>query len=143
VTNVLIHDNTMNGDTILGCAPPDVVCINNTQTVDTTAPTIANKVPNAGATGVAVGANVEVTFSEPMDPTTITNSTFRLVKADNKASVTATVSYDAATNKATLDPNAELKPNTTYEATVITGVKDIAGNALAGAESWQFTTGAS
>jgi hypothetical protein len=82
-------------------------------------------------------------YSEPIDPTTITNSTFRLVKADNKASVAATVSYDAVTGKATLDSNAELLANTTYEVTVNTGVKDLAGNAMAKLQTWQFTTGVS
>src|SRR2546428_1674423 len=39
-------------------------------------------------------------------------------------------------------PSMTLLPNTVYNATVTTGVKDLAGNALAGNYVWSFTTGA-
>src|SRR2546428_9404966 len=39
-------------------------------------------------------------------------------------------------------PSLTLLPNITYTATVTTGVKDLAGNALAGNYVWSFTTGA-
>ena len=42
----------------------------------------------------------------------------------------ATVTYDPATNKALLDPSANLKRGATYKAVVSTGVQDLAGNHL-------------
>jgi CSLREA domain-containing protein len=121
---------------------PAAVSAFRPEAVDTTAPTILSKTPTANSTGVALSTNVDVTFSEPMDPTTISNSTFRLVISGTTTPIAAAVSYDEATRKATLDPNAELLPNTTYKVTVNTGVKDVAGNAMAKLQTWQFTTGA-
>jgi hypothetical protein len=55
----------------------------------------------------------------------------------------AAVSYDPTTNKATLNPNAELQAGKTYSAKVkggSTGVKDSAGTPLAAEKVWSFTT---
>src|SRR5207249_3530266 len=50
------------------------------------------------------------------------------------------VSYAGVT--ATFTPASTLAPLTTFTATVTTGAKDLAGNALATGFSWSFTTGA-
>ncbi len=106
---------------------------------DTTPPTISQRTPAPGATGVGAGANVEVGFSEPMDPATIDGSSFRLRAEGASSDVPATVSY--AANTATLDPDADLDPATTYEVTVAGSVEDAAGNALGDDDTWSFTTG--
>ena len=49
-----------------------------------------------------------------------------------------TLSADKKT--VTLDPTNNLANSTEYTATVTTGVKDLAGNALASNQSWTFTT---
>jgi hypothetical protein len=51
------------------------------------------------------------------------------------------VSYTGTT--ATLDPTANLAPNTAYTATISTAAMDLAGNALAVDYVWSFTTGTS
>src|SRR2546426_1281513 len=53
--------------------------------------------------------------------------------------VTGTVSYNGVT--ATFTPTVNLAPLTTYTATISTGAKDLAGNALAADLVWSFTTG--
>src|SRR2546425_811824 len=53
--------------------------------------------------------------------------------------VAGTVSYAGVT--ATFNPLSTLAPNPTYTATMTTGAKDLAGNALATNFSWSFTTG--
>lgn len=98
--------------------------------VDTTGPSVGATSPASGATGVAVGANVTATFSEAMEKSTVTASTVKLVKAGTTTAVPATVGYDRATKKATLNPSAKLAKGTRYKATVSTGAKDLAGNAL-------------
>jgi hypothetical protein len=120
--------------------------------VDTTAPRVMSISPANNATGVAPGADVTATFSEAMDPNSISGTTFKLVRlnADGTTTkVTATVTYDAATKKATLDPTNDLSSGATYKATVTTDAKDSAGNTLdqnsttAGnqVKSWKFTVG--
>src|SRR5829696_904869 len=112
---------------------------------DTVPPTVNGVTPADGTPDVAVTANVEATFSEAMDPITISGSTFTLVKQGSSQSVTATVSYDAATKKATLDPSTELDPGATYTPTVkggTVGAKDLAGNPLGVDKVWSFSTAA-
>jgi Bacterial Ig-like domain len=117
-------------------------------TVDATAPAVTAVGPQDGAPDVAIATNVEATFSEAMDPNTISTNTFTLTKQGASQPVAADVSYDLATMKATLDPGGEildLDPSATYIATIkggASGAKDLAGNPLTEDESWSFTTAA-
>ncbi|WP_310163321.1 Ig-like domain-containing protein [Arthrobacter sp. BE255] len=109
---------------------------------DTTAPTVTDTSPAAGATGVAVTANVTGTFSEAMNASTVTSTTFTLT-GPGTTPVSAAVTYNSTGNVATLNPNADLAANTTYTATIkggSGGVKDVAGNPLALDKVWTFTT---
>jgi hypothetical protein len=113
---------------------------NSTFTVDTSAPTVLSTTPVAGATGVSIGTTVTVTFSEAMDSTTINTTNLKLVVTAGSVAVVGTVSYNAGTHVATFTPSAPLLPSTNYTATVTTGVKDSAGNALASNFGFSFTT---
>lgn len=107
---------------------------------DTTPPTITAMTPANGATGVALNVAPTVTFSEPMDPATITTTTVQL---NGPGGVSATVAYDAATRRVTLTPASPLADSTTYTVVVKgrnKGVADTAGNTLAANASWSFTT---
>ncbi|MDQ0678709.1 hypothetical protein QFZ30_002091 [Arthrobacter pascens] len=124
-------------------APKLVLTVSGGGGGDTTAPTVTGTSPAAGATGVAVTANVTGTFSEAMNTSTVTPSTFTL-KA-GATTVPAAVSYNTTTRVATLNPDANLAAGTTYTATIrggSGGVKDVAGNALAADKTWTFTTAA-
>ncbi|MHA7263040.1 phytase [Arthrobacter sp. TMN-37] len=110
---------------------------------DTTPPTVTAVLPGPNATGVAVGTNVTGTFSEAMDASTITPSTFTLTTGTT--TVPAAVTYNSTDRVATLNPGADLAAGTTYTATIkggTSGVKDAAGNALASDRTWTFTTAA-
>jgi CSLREA domain-containing protein len=114
---------------------------------DGKAPTVVSVSPAQNATGVSPSANVSAVFSEAMTPSTINASTVTLKRAGATTKVGATVTYSTAGKKATLNPNANLKRGATYVATVTSGAKDVAGNALdqspglAGNQpkSWKFT----
>jgi len=107
-------------------------------TADTTAPIASLKVPGNAATGVLTNSKITVTFSEAMDPSTISTTTFTLT--DGVAPVLGTVTYAGVT--AVFTPATDLKASTTYTATITTGAEDLAFNALAGNYVWSFTTGA-
>jgi hypothetical protein len=108
---------------------------------DTTAPTITARNPSPNATNVATNTTVTVTFSESMDASTINGTNIKLAPTSSLGTpVAATVSYNAATNTATLTPTAPLGSNVNYTVTVTTGVEDVAGNALAAQSTWTFTT---
>ena len=110
---------------------------------DTTPPTVTARTPAPGASGVAAGVSPTATFSEPMNTSTLTASTFVLVKQGTATPLAATVSY--ASQVATLDPSASLEPGTTYVVTVkggASGAKDLAGIPLSADSVWTFTTAA-
>ncbi len=121
------------------------VVFTTTAPVDTTPPLVSSTTPSAGATGVGLSATVGATFNEPLDPASVTASTFELRSAGN-ALLSSTVAYNATTRTATLTPSSALLPSSTYTATVRGGgtdprIKDAAGNSLAANLSWSFTTG--
>jgi hypothetical protein len=75
---------------------------------------------------------------------TINGTTFMLVRVTSGAAVNATVTYNATTRTAVLQPTTALGAITTYRARVkggTAGVKDAAGNSLLSDVTWTFTTG--
>jgi len=101
--------------------------------IDTTSPIVTATSPTVGATSVALNTAPSVTFSEPVDPTTIT---FTLTGGG--VTVPCTMSYSGVT--AIFKPSSSLKKNTLYTARVSAGVRDLAGNAMLNDYFWSFTT---
>lgn len=102
-------------------------------------PSIVNKVPAAGATGVGRQAVVRVTFNESVlnaGPTTI------VLSSPAGALIPATVTRNGATNTWILDPTAALAARTTYTVSVaggLLGIRDAQYN-LMPSQLWTFTT---
>jgi uncharacterized protein YdeI (BOF family) len=105
---------------------------------DNTPPLVTGTVPISDAAGVDLYRSISATFNEALNASTVNSSTFTL----NTGSVAGTVSYNDATHTATFTPDNSLAPFTLYTATLTTGIQDVAGNALASAYTWSFTTGA-
>jgi hypothetical protein len=99
---------------------------------------VSSTIPFDAATNVAVSTTVTATFNEPMDASTIDGTTFTLKTTSGGIAVAGTVAYGA--NSATFTPTSPLANNTNYTATITTGAKDAAGNALASNKVWAFTT---
>ena len=127
--------------------------VESTTIEDTTKPTVSAATPTG--TGIGRGTNVVATFSEKMDPASITKSTFQLFRVTSTGTtqvtnVTVTPSSDGL--KATLNPfgtsTSLLAANTKYRAIVSTRVEDLAGNRLDQdptttgnqRKNWTFTT---
>jgi hypothetical protein len=107
--------------------------------VDQTFPVVVSANPIDGSTGIALNKVLSVTFNEPMSAATITTSSFRL--SQGVTPIAGAVAYSGST--ATFTPSAPLAAGTTYKGEITTGVKDMAGNALAADAVWTFTTTAS
>jgi hypothetical protein len=103
---------------------------------DPLAPVVVGTSPMGGAFNVAVSSLITATFSEPLDPSTVTIATFTLDLG--AVPVSGTVSFAGVT--ATFDPAVDLAPGSVYTATVTTDVTDLAGNHLAENFVWTFTT---
>jgi len=109
----------------------------NTGGLDTTAPTVTSTSPADAARNVPVKTRVTATFSEAMAPRAITTAQFTLRQGPTR--VLGNVTYAGLT--ATFAPLRRLAPCTTYTATITGGAKDMAGNQMASAFVWRFTTG--
>lgn len=103
---------------------------------DTTRPKVTTINPANTATGVALNKALSAGFSKTMNSATITSSTFLLKLGTT--SVPGTVSYSLTT--ATFTPLDNLLSGSTYTATITTGAKDLAGNAIATDYVWTFST---
>jgi len=109
-------------------------------TTDSTVPTVVSTNPDDSDTDVDIDANIIVTFDEDMNPATLNTGTF-LLSTEAGAYITGVVTCSGSS--ATFNPTSNLAYNTTYEARITTGAKDVAGNALAVDKTWSFTTRAS
>ena len=113
---------------------------------DTTPPTASSFSPADNTTGVAVGANLVVNFSEAIQKGTTGNLVIKKL-SDN--SVVETIAITAANitvsgSQMTINPTADLAQGTDYYVEIANGaIKDIAGNNYAGItgnSTWNFTT---
>jgi len=103
---------------------------------DDNAPT-ATFTPANTATDVETSTNVNATFSKDMIASSIDATSFTL--SDSNGAIAATVSFDANTNIATLNPSTALGLQKTYTSQLNEEISDLSGNALANT-STQFTT---
>jgi hypothetical protein len=109
---------------------------------DITPPTVSSVSPSPGARWVHVNTRPTVVFSEAMVASSINGSTIDLRDASN-AVVSATISYNAITETATITPATLLKAGMTYTVTVsghTGGVTDLARNQMANDYTWTFST---
>ncbi len=125
---------------------------------DTTPPTVSSVAPTDGAAAVATNTTITVTFSEAMDPSTVTANTTDSNCTLGSIQVSTSAAFGAGTcirmaaapasgggNKSfTLTPNANLAATTVHYVRVVTTVADTAGNTLAAQfqQASGFTTGA-
>ena len=109
---------------------------------DSTAPTVSTFSPIDEATGIAIGSNITLTFSEA-----IQRGTGNIILKTTTGATVAT--YDAATSTnlsisgstLTINPTADLTYSTGYKVEFAAGtIKDLAGNSYAGTTSYNFTT---
>ena len=104
-------------------------------TADNTPLVITSVTPTDGATGMGINTVVNLTFSKPLNPGTVNDTTFGLFKGTTRMPVQIGNQPDFRTVTLT----ALLETETTYTVIVTSGVRDLAGNALADFRS-KFTT---
>lgn len=103
---------------------------------DTTAPTITGVSPVNNATAIEPGSAVTADFSETMNSSTLSTSTF--IVSGPGGAVAGSVGYSGTT--ATFTPSSTLETNASFTATITTGAQDVAGNGLTASYIWGFTT---
>lgn len=106
---------------------------------DVVAITIESVDPDNGDTNVDRDDSVLITFSESVNPMTLTSTSVTIEDAD-AALVDVDLSYDVETATLTVDPTDDLDNDAEYTVLVTTDVQDLAGNALTTEATWSFTT---
>ncbi len=106
-------------------------------TVDTTPPTVAIT-PSNGSTNLGLNAQVVLTFSKSINPTTISTSTVNLFNGDTALNPAISISQDNRTVVLNSD-GATLPGGVTITVMASHVITDLSGNALADTTS-QFTT---
>jgi hypothetical protein len=104
-------------------------------------PDVALTSPDDGATDVSPNVAVRAIFTRPLDPTTVTTSSFVLRDSSGTA-VPATVTYDVAAQQATLQPAAALALGGRYTARLSATIMTTDGVALSSPYVWSFTAAA-
>ncbi|TDD75483.1 Ig-like domain-containing protein [Flavobacterium caseinilyticum] len=99
-------------------------------------PMVITTDPAADAVNVALNKTITATFSVPMDPLTLNNSTF-IVK-QGTTEVAGVITYTGST--VTFTPASPFTPNTLYVVTITNAAKSTEGASLASNFVWSFTT---
>jgi cyclophilin family peptidyl-prolyl cis-trans isomerase len=123
----------------------DTLSSNVTASFTTEAPlSVVSVMPADGSTAVPINTSIAVQFDNAMNAATVDSST--LVLEDSAGNTIATtVSYNAATDTATIAPSALLTNSTNYTLTIVSGadgVADTGGETLASDVTASFTTAA-
>lgn len=151
-------DNATSIDTGLSLAEPYVWQFTTGPTLATTPETDRPEVTATNpvttvpgpTTGAPVNTAVSAVFSEEMVAGTITDTSFTVTCEAPCVAPDGAVHYDMASQSAVFTPAENFEWETTYTATVVSTVTDIAGNQLAGNQGpateasnyiWEFTTG--
>jgi hypothetical protein len=109
--------------------------------VTVTDPTDGSSTETTSTAGVANnGKLVTATFSEAMNAATINATTFKLAPTGGVALVPVSVSYNAATNVATLTTSSALSTNTAYTAVIQGQVTNGANAPIGCSYVWSFKT---
>ena len=97
---------------------------------DTTGPSVSVISPIDGASEVAIDSNIEITFDESLNESTVTTDNFILVREDTEVEVSVAVSYTDATKKVVMNPASNLEASTSYMVMVLKNVADLANNRM-------------
>ena len=107
---------------------------------------------------VEIDTNITVTFSEPMNGSTLNNNTVKVYIQEKitgetledavgiwnsiktETPVVGDISYNSSSRTVTFDPVSNLNENTDYFPLITTGAEDLAGNGLTEDYVWTFRT---
>ncbi|MFZ1169447.1 MAG: Ig-like domain-containing protein, partial [Candidatus Sulfotelmatobacter sp.] len=120
-------------------ANPGTFSFTTGSATDTTTPSVTSVSPSNTQTGVPVNGVVQLQFSKPVDPWTVTSTTFEVTFATG-VPISGTVSISPTGQTATFTPSAQLDSFTTYYVQATAGTADVEGHPLSSFGS-NFTTG--
>ena len=121
-----------------GALPDGNTAFDVDSAVSTSVPTVVSNMPMDGATAVANNADVSITFSEAMDPFSLSGTTFSVTTGTPAVAIAGSIAYSDSV--AVFAPNIPFESEVLLTATITTGAKSSSGVALAQEYSWSFTS---
>ncbi len=97
---------------------------------------VVSVIPGNSSSNIPAGTDIDVTFDDNIDISTVNPSTFTLTPGP----VTGVYSYDSVNKTVVFNPDTDLSPLTLYTVNLTTGIKNTAGDGMAADYSWSFTT---
>jgi hypothetical protein len=101
-------------------------------------PRVVRTSPAPRKRDVSLNVRIQIVFSEPMDPATITSATLVLQRAGSQ--VEGEINLSANGLQATFQPSADLLAGTEYRLVLRSGIRDLGGSELAASPPVDFTT---
>ncbi|MEJ2140932.1 MAG: SBBP repeat-containing protein [Gammaproteobacteria bacterium] len=95
--------------------------------VDSKAPAVTSIQPDNSA-AAPINSKIIITFSEPMDTSTIISSSF--IVSDGVNNISGNISFSNNATVATFVASSNLSYNSTYTITLTNAIKDLVGNSL-------------
>jgi hypothetical protein len=105
--------------------------------LDTTPPWIIATFPDSGQTAVPLDTIITATFSEQIDPATITIDKFT-VNGSINGTYTFTLNYDPFDSTVYIDPAVSFASAESITVVIAPGIQDLAGNPMPDTHSWWF-----
>lgn len=100
--------------------------------------TVTSKTPDDGTAGVPVASDIVVTFSKPVDDTTVTPASFMVSPAGGSA-VAGVFTFNTEKTIATFNPDTDLVSDKEYTVSLTNAIKT-ASKILLTPASWKFKT---
>lgn len=112
------------------------------QRLDATPPEVTAIDPSNNANSVAPGAQVVVSFSEPLLASSITSGSVQLIAGDTNGIVACTIGTETLNGqfRVRLTPAAPLRSNVLHRVVIGSGLTDLSGHHLRAPVSASFTT---
>jgi hypothetical protein len=101
-------------------------------------PSVVETVPSAGAVNVPLDSTIVITFSEPIDPGSVTSESIVVRAGTTEVAGTRVLSADR--RRVTFRPDGPLASLTTHLVVVSTGIRDAGGNPMTDSVSVEFRT---
>jgi Bacterial Ig-like domain/FG-GAP-like repeat/Dockerin type I domain len=103
-------------------------------------PTVVSVAPLQNAINVARTSNIDVTFSEDMNPVTINGSTF-VVHSEYGGKAAGTITYDGPSRTATFAPDSAFQIGEDVRVSITSGVGSSLGSPMQTPYSWSYVIG--
>ncbi len=98
------------------------------ETVEDAAPVVIYLGPKDDQEDVTIETPIVADFSEPIDPSSVSTSTFSLKVAGSETGVTGTFDFLNGNSRVVFRPETNLEPSTGYEVLLTTGISDVSDN---------------